>query len=887
MLVETLLAPLIALAAPAPAAFECDRLVAVGALGEAERPCAAAEAPGDLPSLIRARAADLADRSTAGAGTNAINALRDAARARRAAPDRVVEEALLQHLARVARATVPLTERPDLAQWPLTGMPVPAPRLPAVSDPQLAELDASIERSDERIRETEARLAGLDPRFSTLPPAARKGLGDALQRLQTERERLVAQRLAALEARTKTRRPDPVDLLHLADTYFAVDAGLPTPSGRRKRGEAVLRRLRGRSHRGTTAANIAAIWLAGFAVDEGDVRKARPLLDEAGVFDPSLSTFLEALLDWRRGEAANAAQRLDSLGDDLSPALIAHVAALRGTLALERGDPAAALTAWLRAAETAPTEQARRARLNAAIARAALIVAADDPATVARKTRPDLHRDVFLHLVSRGQLDGAIAAFDAIETAGRPADLPHLGLILVDTLRAADRAAAADTLLGRLVELCVAEGLWRKTHQGEIAATARNRLLGRVERRINQLTTTDVPLRPAARQTVEALVRARLTEFQLAEPATLELAAALARLGFLEAAEPPLARLASEARDPTQRRQAAAALLDARIQRAREAGAAGAPTGPWLLGAPITDPHPTIVTRVLEAQSRLIGYLPLGSAERDGLVVDRATIRIGTGDTGGIVAELRGVADRHLDTALGLRAIYQMMRARPDQTAALAEQYSRKNAGPAARSRVLETTRKAAYPGADPGAAAMNAGRYVDAAQTYAARADAAAGADAAAPRLAAAVAWTTALRPVEAEAAWRRFLRDHPRHDQAPVAHILLARLLQTQGRLAEAAAAYRTSAARGGPDAARALTRALRLVAGDFGLMQSTLEQLVRTQPNHPEAARFQAAYDALKDGHAPSDRPAGIPPIPPAPAGACSGDACKTATFWRETR
>ncbi|MEZ4437361.1 MAG: tetratricopeptide repeat protein, partial [bacterium] len=195
---------------------------------------------------------------------------------------------------------------------------------------------------------------------------------------------------------------------------------------------------------------------------------------------------------------------------------------------------------------------------------------------------------------------------------------------------------------------------------------------------------------------------------------------------------------------------------------------------------------------------------------------------------------------------------------------------------------------QAAYPepARDPARDAMQAGRYLDAAAAY----DAAAtrpGQDPAPARLAAAVAWTWSLRPDRAEAAWRRFVDQHPTHPQAQGAWLMLARLLQTQGRLPDAAAAYQSAAARPGPDAPRALLRAARLQSGDFTALRDTLTRFLQNHPKHPEAARLTEALAARRADHAPSARPAGAPPKPPLPAAACQADACKTARFWPEKR
>lgn len=877
MLVDILLAPLIALFAPATSgAYDCDRLVAVGALAEAEAACA--DARGSVPLLMAIRRADRADRSKPEGLKLTLEGLRDTAEARQKAPDRVIEEALFQHFGRVVRALTPIEKRPDLAQWPLPDLPVPSPILPALEDDALSNLGAAIERSDERIREVEARLAGVDPDFARLPEAARQGLTRALEGLQAERARLLQRRLEALEKQVdSSKRPEPAQLLHLADTYFAVDADRPTKQARRKRGRRILRRLR-RWYATDGAAGIAGLWLAAFALDDGDPRRARPLLDEAGPFDPGLSTFFESLLQWRRGKPEEALARLRSIRGPLSPALTAQVAALEGTLALETGDWASSAEAWLRAAGNAPAEQAMRARLRAAIAWSVAIASGENP----RRVPGHLQASTLLHALSRGRMDAAGQLFTIMEKGRGPA-LPYIGLMLVDSHRAAGRGADADRLLNHLVRSYTGAGPWRSANLGPAADAARDALLRRIERRVARIVETGVPVPPAARALVGSIVAARFDLFQVSDRARVQLCEALGKLGFLEQVERHLVALRTGAADPLLRRKASMALVDAYVQRAREVGAAGAATGPWLLGAPIREPAPSEVTRLVEAQNELIGALPLGSVERDDLVVDRATVRLGLGDTDGIVAELEGVAERHPDTALGLRAIYQLMRARPDRIAQLGRRWSRRGAGPPARNRALRKALEAAIgDGPDPGSALMADGRFAEAAAAYAAAAEKS-GPDAGSARLAAAVAWTAALRPDRAEPAWKAYIERHPQHAQVPVAHILFARLLQTQGKLADAAGAYIDSARLDGPDAGRALIRATELISGDFETLRAALGRLVRDLPNHPDHARYARALAALEGGHAPDAPVSGAPPTPPIAPGLCRGEACEAARFW----
>lgn len=878
MLLDILFVPLVGLLAPAsPGAFDCDRLVAVGALAEASTVCTAADADGNVPLLMDIRRADQADRTTEKGLALTLEGLRDAAKARRKAPERVIEEALFQHFGRVVRALTPLDARPDLAQWPLPGLPVPSPILPDLEDDDLSNLGAAIARSDERIREVEARLAGVDPNFRRLPDQARQGLSKALETLQSERERLLQRRLEALEKQVeKSKRPKPAQLLHLAETYFAVDAGKKTRKARRRRGRRILRQLR-RWYATDGAAGIAALWLAAFAIDDGDPDGARPLLDEAGVFDPGLSTFFESLLQWRLGKPDEALERLRSVRGPLSPALTAQVAALEGTLALETGDWASSADAWLRAAENAPAEQAVRARLQAAIAWSVAIASGEK----ASRVPPPLQAATLLHTLSRGRLQQARALFKAMET-GRGPGLPYVGLMLVDSLHAADRGADADRLLDHLVRSYTGPGAWRSANLGAAADVARGALLDRVERRVARIVEAGVPVPPAARALLGSVIDARFDLFQVSDRAKVQLCDALGKLGFLEQVEKRLVSVRTGAADPLLRRAAAAALVEAYVQRAREAGASGERTGPWLLGEPLSGKAPEAVERLVEAQSELIGYLPLGGSERDDLVVDRATVRLGLGDTDGIVAELEGVAERHPDTALGLRAIYQLMRARPDKTAAIARRWARRSAGPPARTRALRKALETVFPGGDdPGKALMADGRYAEAADRYdtAARGG---GPDAANAAFAAAVAWTAALRPDKAVPAWQGFIEGHPEHPRTPLAYILYARLLQTQGRLRDAATAYIDSARLGGPDAGRALMRAVRLLSGDFEALRAAVEQLAGMN-DLPDRARFARALRGLEGGHAPDAEVVGAPPKPPIDAGICRAEGCKAERFW----
>ena len=153
-LLPILFLPLSAMAAPPldGPGYECERAVVRGEPGGAFGACSGPERWGDIGALAKAKAADELSRNQASASAALVSGLIAAERARRAAPGRVVEEALLQHLARVVRQLIPIEDRPEAAQWPLAGLPVPPPALPPLEDTRLAPIEASIKRSSARMR---------------------------------------------------------------------------------------------------------------------------------------------------------------------------------------------------------------------------------------------------------------------------------------------------------------------------------------------------------------------------------------------------------------------------------------------------------------------------------------------------------------------------------------------------------------------------------------------------------------------------------------------------------------------------------------------------------------------------------------------------------------
>jgi hypothetical protein len=98
-LVPILFLPLSALASPPldGPAYECERAVVRGEPGGVYDACGGPGQGGDMAALAKAKAADELSRNQASASAALVAGLRAAERARRAAPGRVVEEALLQH----------------------------------------------------------------------------------------------------------------------------------------------------------------------------------------------------------------------------------------------------------------------------------------------------------------------------------------------------------------------------------------------------------------------------------------------------------------------------------------------------------------------------------------------------------------------------------------------------------------------------------------------------------------------------------------------------------------------------------------------------------------------------------------------------------------------
>lgn len=861
----------VGLLTPDPAAaYVCDRLVAAGALSAARGPCQAAGQGGGLDPLDRAQRAA---RTAAGARDKArvaalLEALEAAEGARREAPERVVEEALVAHLARAVRAGVAPAETPAAARWPLPGLPLPQPSLPPLNDPPFDEAAERLRRADERLSAVRMQVA------EGAPPT----LGVALEKMERERSMLVQSRLAALsDALQRDSKLPPTWWLDLAGAYFDADEDKPTIDARRERGLHVLNKLRS-THPNDGAAGVAGLWLAGFAYEAGNFAQVRRLLDEAGPFDPALTALYEALLAWHEGRLAEVREKLAMVRDQGTPSVRIQIAALLGDVA---EDPREAARAWEQVASlTASPSVRQRARLRVAVAWGEALAAGAPPDKVPQRAlRPTL-----LHLHARGRLPEADALYDVIGTVDPvAADLPELGLQLVEAWRAAGDDAAADRRLVALIKaLTPADGAFAKAHPAQ-AAPLRARLLAQLEARLAPAIAAGVPLDAEERRQLTPLVDARLQDLPPAEEARFGLARSLAVLGFDQRARLLLKRVREEAPTPAARLDAARVLVDLELARARLAGEAGAPVGPWLHGAPARPPMPVEVRALLDAQTALIERLLPEAEERDRLLVDRATLRIAFGDADAVLGELRDVAERRLREPLGLRAIHQLLQAPPGNAEAEALRWSRRQPGPPTHEPGLRRTLSAAYAGraADQAMALVNQHLHARAAQLYEHTASTAEGGAARDARVAAAVCWTLALHPTRAMPAWQKVIEQHAGEKLEAEARRHLADLLEARGDRVAAAEALAALADRFPEEGAEALLRALALRAHDRAASGRLMQTLVERHPDHPEASTLRARLAALNAIQSGPARPAGAPPAPP--AAPCAGQACITQPFW----
>ncbi len=848
-----LLLPAMALALP-PGPLECERLVAAGAFHSAVAACAGQ--PHD-PAALEAAVEALAKVRTKKDAKAAEDALKLVSKARKAAPEQVIEEAFAHHAARHVRAALELDQTPRAARLPLPAMPTPGPTLPPVDYQELQVSDKRIQATEARIRETRLKVA------EGAPPSLKR----ALAGMERERGLLLTSHLAALEdALQQDRTLPPIYWLHLARAYFAVDAKHDDTETRRARGLAVLQKLR-KTFPNDGAAGVAALWQAGFAMLDGDSKRVRALLDEAGPFDPDLTAWLEALVAWHAGDHAKARAAIGRVREEVSALLRAHAAALRAEL---EADPLRAAKAWGDAAAEAPDPDSRdRATLRAAAAWGDALVAGSPAPSV-----PAGHREGALqYLLSRGQLDMAVALFQTIEEADHArADLPDRALQLVDALRARGEDAAADGLLVWAARRFLAPGPWKGANGAATEALGR-RLADRIDARLQPAITAGLRLGEAEKKALGALVDIRTTVLPPDWDERLRLIDSLGRIGFGTRANVMLKAMVGEARGD-KRLPVARALVTLNLRRAREAGLAGKPVGPFLYGPAAKRPIPPEVRALIDAWTQLIGLLPPETDERDALLVDRAIVRVSFGDADAVLDNLRDVAGRRLQSALGGRAIYLLSVAHPPKRAEYdALKFARRRAGDATREQALITTYKAVYKPEEQTTNLFRQRLFINAARAYARIPEPWA-------EVAAAVSYTLALHGREAIAAWRKVIATHTNSPLLPDAHRHLAALLEDHGDLREAAKTYEALATRWPDQGADAMLAAIRLRADQPKELGVDLEMFVRTWPDHPEVARVRERVAAMTAGAAPLDRPSGPPP--PAQL-ICNEESCATTPFW----
>ncbi len=855
----TLLA-IIVLAAPTAdlsAELECERLVAAGAWAAAGPACAAH--PETAAALQRAAAAMAPPHKGRRWKKRATAALALVEAARTSAPDGVIEEAFAQHAARLLRATLRLRATPPSARLPLPGLQMPGPTLPPLDYAPLQQSSARIASTRARIRETRVKVQQGGP----------ESLRKALAAMERELKLLLDSHLATLEdAIQRDRDLPPTYWLHLAEAYFAVDGQRADSTARRARGSSVLAKLRERFP-DDGAAGIAALWQAGFALADGDRKRVRVLLDEAGPFDPDLSAYLESLLHWHAGRDSKARAAVSRIGKSVSALLRVHADALMAELAL---DPAQAAARWAEVGRSAPDAPLRRrAELRRAASWAETVVAG----APAGRVPASLQRHAVRYLLSRGQLVAATAVFRALtDEQTTAADLPARALQLVDAVRATGDDATADRLLVWAGRRFGGEGVWRRAHPAEAKAFATT-VGRRIDARLAPFVSAGIALDEALRRSLSGLVDVRAADVSAPWSERLALVRRLGTLGYGSRANVILKRMRREA-EGEQRIEAARTMVDIAVARACVAGVAGASTGRFLHGPPAKRPMPVEVRGVIDAQTALIGALRPETDERDTLLVDRATIRIEFGDASAVLEDLRDVAGRRVRSELGLRAIYRLVAAQPQRRAEYdALKFARRQAGHAAREDALLTTFKGVY-SARKGDEATNLFRqrlFINAARIYD-------GVNEPWAKVAAAVSYTLALHARTAAEAWGRFIDQHPDSPLVADARRHLADLLVHDGRPRAAAAQLEALAASEGEAGAAALRRAIELRRYDRDALTLDLKSFLEAYPDHTDAPALRRRLTALGGVSEGAVRPVGPPPAPIAP---CRATRCATTPFW----
>jgi tetratricopeptide (TPR) repeat protein len=781
--------------------------------------------------------------------------------ARRAHPEGVIEEAWSLQLTALLAQPIPAKGKARAAtpvdasrRWPLPGVRVPAPALPPLTDETIRQATDSLNRATERLHALRARLAVDAP----------EPLKQAAERAVTERRFLLEKLSAALEdALEKDPKFTRIAWLHLAATYFELDREKPEDQ-RTARGLAMLNRLR-KMAPNESASALAGLWLAGFAIDAGDARQAQALMSDGATLDPALAALYEAVLAYTGGDAAAAKARLPAAVRHPDPVARAQVLALQAQVdaarsPLERAQDWESCAAALDEADAQPA--AKRARLRAGVAWAQAVVAG----TPAIRVPPEQRRNVLRMLVLQESyaLAGQVvaAALDAAPTEFAPV---VDALAFSDTLITAGDEGGGDALVADLARRVVGDGPFAKANAKSPAGQAlRDAIRDRLMTRVGAPLATGRALDEATRARLAPLVEARLTLFPPGASDQISTARSLAIAGFGDRAATIVKKVRDEDQDAARRQEAAVALVELSLVRAREAGQAGEPVGAFLDGAPARPPMSAAARALVDAQTVLLGSLKANEA-RDALFCDHAAVRIAFGQGAEVLDGLQDIITRREHEPLGLRAgLLVLQGGTPDSRARDAVILVRKRVGPPEREAALRAfTLEALEPIKATADTTMLGQRLFDRAamayETLAAKATEPTARDAA--RLAAATTWAMAFRIPEATAAFRGFLAAAPEHPRAGAARALLAALLLDAGDRPSAAALYEEIARTDPTRAADALAALASLHATSPARVKPVLERLVKEFPGRVPDAAAQLARLA-PPAVVPVERPAGAP-------------------------
>ena len=780
-------------------------------------------------------------------------------RARQAHAGGIIEEAwtidLLARLSAAAETGKGKTtgSLPTGGRWPLPGARIPAPALPPLTDENLRQATDSLNRATERLRTLRARVA-ID---------ASEPLRLAAERAVGERRLLLEKVAAALEdALEKDPKFTKLAWLHLAGTYFELDHLLP-PAQRHARGLAMLERLR-KTTPDETSASLAGLWLAGFALNEGDVRKTRALLDEGATLDSGLAALYEAILAFSRGEVEAARQRLPEATRHADPAARAQAQALTALL-LAKDKPVESAQAWESCAaaldDAEAPASALRARLRAGVAWTTAVQAS----TAATLVPPEHRSHVLRLLVQRGDR----VRSDQVALAALEAEPTQLGpvfdaLALIDVHLGAGDEPASDSLLADVARRVVGEGPFSKAHaKSPVAVSLRDAIRDRLMARVTAPLASGRVLDDETRTRLGPLVEARLTLFPPGAADQISTARALAVAGFGDRAATIVKKVRDEDPDAARRQEAAVALVELSLVRARVAGQSGEAVGPFLDGPPARAPMSASVRALLDAQTALLASLKTNDA-RDQLFCDHAAVRIAFGQGAELTDGLQDVIARREHEPAGLRAgLLLIQGGTPDTRARDAVLLARKRLGPPERENLLRafvvrameplkaTVDNAAFSQRLYDRAALGFDTFANQAKTPAAR-------DAA--WAAAAATWALALRVPEAVAGYRAFLASAPDHALAAEARTLLAGLLLEAGDRVAAAATYEEVALKDPSRAADTLATLASLYATAPARLRVVLERLVRDFPDRVPDAAAQLARLTPQTAPSPSTSPPG---------------------------